>query len=202
MLNLNHRKVFFEAAEQFKCWIGVREPNFLSLRWIGMHGYTPKAETCKAKTADYEWHPFAGLVVDPIKCPEAFDLITRPRAVEKWQKFVVDGRLPTGYTLIESGHQAGLVKHNGMFIHADFDLMTIVRSNAQGEPLKTSDKEEEQLFAAVEPVLNKGLGTKLIQHGPEFMWDKVGAAEFEWVLWFGPGRRFLRNLSSMPKGGH
>ena len=43
----------------------------------------------------------------------------------------------------------------------------------------------------------------MVQYPTEFMWDQgVGAREFEYVLWFGPGRRFNRGASSMPKGGH
>ena len=35
------------------------------------------------------------------------------------------------------------------------------------------------------------------------MWTGgVGARELEWVFWFGPGRRFHRGPSSMPRGSH
>ena len=50
------------------------------------------------------------------------------------------------------------------------------------------------LFAKIEY-----LGIPMVQHGTEFMYDKgVGGRAFEWVLWFGPKRRFERGPSSMP----
>jgi hypothetical protein len=195
-----HKEAFFLAAQQFTCWIGLREPNPLADRWIGRPGYAPKPEECKAKTADNPAHRLAGLVVDPVLCPQAFKADTRQVAVEKWQKaFLTAGRLPGGFTRIEHGPDAGLVKYQGAALFADFDLMAINRSNARGEFLQTSNEEEEQLFALVQPELNRRLGAPMIQHGAEFMWDKgVGAREFEYVLWFGPGRRFNRWPSSMP----
>lgn len=192
------------AAQQFTCWIGLREPNELSAKWIGQPRHEPKGESCKAKTADNAAHQFGGLVVDPILCPGAFRPDTLQTAVRTWQqKFLVAGRLPMGFTSAASGPEMGLVKHNGSAIYADFDLMAITRSNAQGDFLPTSELEQKQLFAQVEPVLNRGLGARLIQHGAEFMWDKgVGARESEFVLWFGPGQRFRQTMSSMPQGGH
>jgi hypothetical protein len=125
-------------------------------------------------------------------------------AVRTWQqKFLFGGRLPNGFTAVAGGPEMGLVKHNGSAIYADFDLMAINRSNDLGDFLPTSELEQKQLFAQVEPVLNRGLGARLIQHGAEFMWDKgVGARESEFVLWFGPGNRFRQTMSSMPQGGH
>ena len=38
----DHMDVFFKVAEQFECWIGVREPNPLADKWIGKSGYVPK----------------------------------------------------------------------------------------------------------------------------------------------------------------
>jgi hypothetical protein len=199
-----HKGVFFNVAQQFTCWIGLREPNELTDKWIGRAGYQPKGEACKAKTADNPVHRLGGLVVDPTRCPDAFKPATLRTAIDTWEKkFLIGGRLPMNFTRIESGTEMGLVKHNGAFMYADFDLMAIIRSNAQGEFLPTSNAEQKQLYAAVEPVLNRGLGVRLIQHGAEFMWDQgVGARESEFVLWFGPRRRFNRWPSSMPKGGH
>ena len=199
-----HKNVFFAAADQFTCWIGLREPNELSGKWIGLPGYEPKGESCKAKTADSPTHRFGGLVVDPVLCPEAFKVESRQAAIKTWQqKFLNAGRLPAGFARAESGPDRGLVKHNGLGIYAAFDLMAINRSNSNGDFVPTSLAEQKALFASVEPVLNLGLGAQLIQHGAEFMWDKgLGARESEWVLWFGPGRRFRQIMSSMPAGGH
>jgi hypothetical protein len=196
--------VLFDAAQKFSCWIGLREPNDLSAKWIGLRGYTPKGEDCKAKTADNPAHKFAGLVVDPKLCPAAFKTGTVATAVETWEeKFLVNGRLPGGYARAEGGPEIGLVRFNGLAIYADFDLMAICNSNVKGEFLPTTNADEEKLFAQVEPVLNRGFGAKLIQHGAEFMWEGgVGARELEYVLWFGPGQKFKRDVSSMPKGGH
>jgi hypothetical protein len=83
------------------------------------------------------------------------------------------------------------------------DLMAISRSNERGEMLFTDQAQQAELYATVEPLLRQGLGVPMVQHPTEFMWDKgVGAREFEYVLWFGPARRFNRSPSSMPKGGH
>ena len=76
-----HKNVFFMAAQQFTCWIGLREPNELSAKWIGKPRHEPKGESCKAKTADNATHRFGGLVVDPILCPGAFRPDTLQTAV-------------------------------------------------------------------------------------------------------------------------
>ena len=199
-----HKDIFFDAAQQFGCWIGLREPNELSDRWIGKAGYRPKGEECKAKSSDNENFRFAGLVVDPILCPDAFSPETLEAAVESWKKkFLVAGKLPPGFSRMESGPEKGLVRQQGQAIHADFDLMAINRSNERGEHLFTTNAEEKALFSRVEGYLNTRFGSPLIQHGSEFMWSGgVGARESEYVLWFGPGRRLKRSHSSMPKGGH
>jgi hypothetical protein len=199
-----HKEIFFEAAQEFTCWIGLREPNELSDRWCGKKGYRPKGEACKAKSSDHPDFHFAGLVVDPTLCPEAFTEETRAAAVECWnKKFLIDGQLPPGFGRTESGPEKGLVRQQGQAIFADFDLMAVSRSNEQGQHLFTTNQEERALFAKVEEFLNSRLGAPMIQHGSEFMWDGgVGARESEYVLWFGPGRKFKRGQSSMPKGGH
>lgn len=207
-MNQAHKNAFFTVADQFGCWIGLREPNPLADRWIGRPGYTPKAESCKAKTADDAAHPLGGLVVDPTLCPAAFRRDTVRQAVDTWQrKFLVGGRLPAGFTREESGRDKGLVKFRGAAIYADYDLMSIVRAGPQGEFVPTSNQEEKQLFGLVAPALNRIFGTPMIQHGAEFMWDGgVGARAFEMVLWFGPNHRFNQGPSSMPNpvpgGGH
>lgn len=199
-----HKDVLFDVAQQFTCWIGLREPNELSDKWIGLAGHAPKGLDCKAKTADNPSFRFAGLVVDPILCPEAFTRDTLAAAVETWNdKFLKHGHLPPGFTCVRTGPERGVVKRNGRGIFADFDLMNIGRSNENGDHLFTTNAEEEELYKLVKPALDRGFGLPLVQHGSEFMYRKgVGAREFEYVLWFGPGRRLKRQPSSMPKGGH
>jgi hypothetical protein len=200
----DHKEIFFQAADKFTCWIGLREPNPLADKWIGRAGYAPKMEACKAKTADNPAHRFGGLVTDPTRCPEAFRPESHKAAVETWEKkFLVHGRLPAGFTRPESGPEAGLVRYHGQAIYADFDLMAINKASAKGEFLPTTLAEQQALFAEVGPFLNAGFRAEMIQHGAEFMWDKgVGARESEFVYWFGPGRKFFVGPSSMPKGGH
>lgn len=203
-MNEIHKNVFFNVAQQFTCWIGLREPNTLSAKWIGRPGHVPKMEECKAKSADNPSHRFGGLVVDPTLCPEAFLPGSLPTAISTWkQKFMKGFNLPPGFFRAETGPEKGLVKFNGSAIYADFDLMAVNRSNIHGDLLPTSLHEQKELFSKVAPMLNQGLGANLIQHGAEFMWDKgLGARESEWVFWFGPGRRFRQSLSSMPQVGH
>src|SRR2546429_7629979 len=78
----DHMQVFFEAAQQCTCWIGLREPNPLADKWIGKPGYIPKCENCKAKTADNPSFQFAGLVVAPTLRPEAFRRETLSAAID------------------------------------------------------------------------------------------------------------------------
>ena len=200
----DHRDVFFRTADKCGCWIGVREPNPLADNWIGKAGYVPKGLSCKAKTADNPSFRFAGLVVDPTARPEAFKKETLAEARETWtKKFLKGGRVPAEFTCVQTGPERGLVKHGGSAIYADYDLMAVSRSNERGEMLFTDQAQQAELYATVERLLRQGLGVPMVQHPTEFMWDKgVGAREFEYVLWFGPARRFNRSPSSMPKGGH
>jgi hypothetical protein len=199
-MRLSHKNVFWKVAQSNKCWIILREPNVLSEKWIGKPGYKPKALTCKAKSADKPGHKFSGLVVDPTKCPEAFTSRNRQTAIETWKnKFLNGGRLPGNYTSTDQG----LVKHHGNAIYADFDLMSLSKSNDQGEFLFTEKKDLKKLFTVVARAINRGLGVPMIQHGPEFLFmEGVGARVSENVLFFGPGRRFTYMPSSMPVGGH
>jgi hypothetical protein len=200
----DHMDVFFNVAEQFGCWIGVREPNPLADKWIGKSGYVPKGLNCKAQTSDNPAFRFAGLVVDPTARPEAFTKETLPDAKDTWKKkFLKGGRVPPGFACMSAGAEKGLVKFAGAAIFADYDLMAISRSNSRGEMLFTDQAQQGELFAKIEPILRQGLRVPMVQHPTEFMWDQgVGAREFEWVLWFGPGHRFNRLPSSMPKAGH
>jgi hypothetical protein len=199
----SHIDVFLAAAEQFKCWIALREPNPLYVRWIGRSGYEPKCVDCKAKTADNNTHSFGGLVVDPNLCPDAFKRESLTRALETWQnKFLQGGIVPVTFKVIESGWGMGLVKHNGLFIFPDFDLMLICRSNDNGDFIPTGNHKQIELFYLIKPLINKGLHTDMIQHGTEFLFKGKGAREYELVYWFGPGCRLKIYPSSMPIVGH
>jgi hypothetical protein len=199
----DHMEVFFKVAEQCTCWIGVREPNPLADKWIGKPGYIPKGLNCKAKTSDNPVFRFAGLVVDPTARPEAFTKETLADAQDTWQKkFLKGGRIPPEFSCVQAGPERGLVKMAGSAIFADYDLMAISRSNSRGDMLFTNNAQEKELFAKVEPLVRQGLGIAMIQHPTEFLYEGLGARALEWVLWFGPGHRFNRSPSSMPKAGH
>ncbi len=202
MLN-QHKEAFYKAAHQLNCWIGLREPNDLSDKWIGKPGYTAKGVSCKAKTADNPSFKYSGLVVDPMICPEAFKMLSLHDAKEKWMKFAPGGKLPAGFTREATGYEKGLVKHFGKAIHADFDQMAICVADKDGKMGNTSGEQQKQLFAEVEKTLNREFRTPMIKHGAEFMYTEgVGARESESVYWFGPNRKFQLGHSSMPKGGH
>lgn len=195
-----HKEIFFAVASQLNCWIGLREPNELSDQWVGKEGYIPKPVSCKAKTADAAGHPFAGLVVSPVICEEAFKLQSQITAIEKWKEFAPANQLPAGYTCEKEGREKGLVKLHGCAIHADYDLMVVCRTGSDGEIGFTTLEEQKMLFTKAASMLNQRLGSPMIQHGAEFMWDGgVGARESEQVYFFGTGRRFRLGHSSMPK---
>ena len=205
-----HEQVFFDVADQLTCWIGVREPNPLSDRWIDWPGGVPKPLECRAKTADNPLFRFSGLVVDPTLCPEGFKDVGAATAT--WNNnFLQAGHLPPAFTCCEHEPERGLVRLWGSLLFADFDLMAICRATENGDFLFTSHAEQSELFEGdqgVQATVNEGLGVPMIQHGAEMMYDEgVGGRELEDVLWFGPGRRFNRWPSSMPGphgpgGGH
>jgi hypothetical protein len=202
-MRADHREVFFRVAEKHVCRIGVREPNPLADRWMGRAGCAPKSVRCKAKTADNPGFEFAGLVTSPALRPEAFTAATLELARESWGKFAVGDRLPMGFSVTAEGRERGLVRERGQLIHADYDLMAIVRSDARGAFRETSQQQQHELFAKVQGELNAALGSDLIQHGAEFMWDGgLGARAREYVFWFGPGRTLHVSQSSMPPEGH
>ena len=141
---------------------------------------------------------------EPTVRPDAFKKETLASAVDTWnEKFLKGGRLPPGFACAQAGPERGLVRFAGAAIFADYDLMAISRADQRGEMLFTSEAQQAELYGRVEPLLRQGLQVPMIQHPTEFMWEGgVGAREFEWVLWFGPGHRFNRGQSSMPHGGH
>lgn len=193
----HHRELFFLAAEEFSCWVGLREPNSLAERWIGDPACVPKPVTCKAKTADSPVFHFSGLVANPHVCGSAF--MNPVQAMHSWEDFTKSG-LPKGYSIVESGEEKGLLKFDGCKIYADFDLMAIVKSNSKGEFLRTPSSVQADLFQKLKAFLNQRLPAPMIQHGAEFMWaEGVGARESENVFWFGPGGKFQVARSSMVK---
>lgn len=194
----HHRNVILLVAQRCTCWIGVREPNPLSDRWIGDSRYVAKSEKCKAKTADNPGHRHGGLVVNPVKCLQAFKPASQLRALESWRGFLELGRLPPPFKCIESGDEMGLVEEKGKFIHADYDLLAIVRANDQGGFEPTSEVEQEELFKEIRPTLNQLLGKPMIQHGAELMWHGgIGMRDSEFILWFGPGGKSTTSYHSM-----
>lgn len=221
-----HKEIFFNIAQQFNCWIGVREPNELADRWVEQSGYIAKPLSCKPKTADNTNDEIGGgLVANPFLRPQAFTSNSREDAKEIWKKFLdpytrfkppffqrhnaykpetlqdrfAPVKLPEGYSCIEEGKQKGLVTLNGCFIHADYDLMTILQSDGQGNRSTTSIDQTKVLVKTVVPVLNTRFGFKLIQHGSEMEWNKgVGARDSELIWWFGPKNQFLSEKSYMP----
>jgi len=203
-MQAQHQAAFFQTAQKFTCWIALREPNPLAERWFGRNGYRPKGPDCKARTADHPEHHWAGLVVNPLLVPEAFLPGSRNGAVEKWRKFLNGGRLPGGFACLAAGLERGLVRQKGLAIFADYDLMTLVKSDQKGAFLFTSNADELSLMAKVIPELNRLLGIEMIQHGPEFDpgFDGLGARARETILYFGPSHRFQTGISSMPEKGH
>lgn len=193
-----HKEAFYYVANELWCWICLREPNPLSDQWIGKFGFVPKSLACKAKTSDNPDFRFKGLVVDPVLCPEAF--IKKEDAIDTWKhKFLHNGRLPDGFTREKDGFEKGVLKYNGSKIHADFDLMLLLKAEKNGERATTTNEEENKMFPLVQKLLNEKLGSKMIQHGTEFQYlEGVGARESEFVYFFGPKRQFLSSISSMP----
>ena len=190
----NHMDAFWRVASELHVWIVLREPNPLSFKWIGSGRCVPKMVECKAKTADNPQHKFAGLVVSPVMCPEAFMPATMPRAKDKWKKFTHGGNsLPGNFTIVQSGEERGLVKFGNSAIHADFDLMYICKADVHGRMMYTTEGEEAHFFFKVKPRLNLYLKSPMIQHGTEFQYkapegeNPIGAAEQEYIIAFGPG---------------
>lgn len=206
---VHYQEAFFKVANECNCWIGLREPNPLSAKWMGLPGYIPKGENCKAKTADARQHHLAGLVVDPHICPEAFEKSTMPHAYKKWKDFTKNGTLPGGFTRVDTGRDKGLIKHHGKAIFADYDLMNIfpadVNGNKRATPYNSNpgdtyfSEEQHNLEQKTRRLLNQYLGIPLIQHGSEFSWKGgIGAAACERVIYFGPNGQREDHKSSMP----
>ncbi|MCF2518555.1 hypothetical protein [Dyadobacter sp. CY351] len=192
-----HREAFFSVAHEHWCWILLREPNDLSDKWMGKYGYIAKTTLCKAKTSDNPVFAFSGLVVDPTICPQAF--LNKDAAVNQWNTFLKGGKLPPGFTSETQGSEKGVVKFQGMKIHADFDLMAILNASPDGSKKYTSQDQVKRLFPKVRDSLNQRFGSPMILHGAEMQYKEgIGAKEREQVLIFGPSRQYDQSFSSMP----
>jgi hypothetical protein len=198
----HHKEAFFKAADTLNCWIGLREPNELSDRYIGKGGYVAKNENCKAKSADNPAYQYKGLVVNPELCPEAFLASSLPEAQKKWKSFAAG--MPAGFSYKQSGALKGLVKFNGKSIHADFDLMYVSKADGSGKMIFTTTQEQHELSRKAATLLNSLLGADMILHGAELGWKgdtknniRVGARESENIWSFGPKKQFRQDVSSM-----
>lgn len=214
MIN-QHVNAFFEAADKFQCWIGLREPNLFAEQWFSIPMHAGKDLRCKAKTADNPGFPFAGLVVDPFVRPEAFMNETHWSACKSWREFTCDTFYLAGFSAVEEGPRRGLVKDPmGCYLFADYDLMAIIpagEKGTKGSVFEESTKVCEdaaaltkaynyEKYREIAPFLNERFVTPLILHPPEFEFDTdVGARGREQVFWFGPGCRLQMGDSSMPK---
>jgi hypothetical protein len=177
--------VFALAAQQFNVWILVRRTNPASLKYIGVAGYTPKPIDCKAKTADtdVQQYQLAGLVVNPHRWPDAFSQNRRQDAVEKWEEFRTAQGLSPGSPAArydvdddpKSPH-CGCVRHEGCYVHGDYDLYDIVlpehpRGNlAAVETLHGSPHRRGPRVAPVMDFINRNIGAPVVQHGGEMQY--------------------------------
>ena len=186
----SHIDAFYIVADRLSCLIGLRQPNTLSDKWIGKPGYIPKAQKCKAKTANNPKFELGGLVVNPFLLPDAFVTESLSGAKNKWTNgFLESGKLPPGFSCAEEGSEKGLLKYEDCPIHADYDLMYVCKADRYGKTVVSDFGEQKKLVLNVQTQLNILLGIPMIQHGTEMGWDGgVGAAEREMIYSFGPGR--------------
>jgi hypothetical protein len=193
-----HISAFQYVARTLDCWIDLREPNLLSDKYISSPGYLPKFQTITAKTANNPAFRFAGLVVNPLLCPEAFKPQTLSRAVMSWNKFTRHITFGNAYSCPEKGYDKGVLKYHGSPIHADYDLLSVVPADKDGKRIPTGYDTQATLFALVKERLNALLKKEMIQHGTEMMYQTgIGAAEKEDIFLFGPRGELRSNPSSM-----
>ena len=208
MIRGDMKYAFWEAAEKHSCWISLRRPNESAFQWIGQGNYIGKPASCGAKTADNGVHPFAGLVVDPRICPTAYK--DQLEAIKKWNDAFPNG-LPFHFWVNTFPEHKGKLMYSGdpkypkgAFLHADFDLMSIVPVKKDGskiaysghipEPKKGRKLPDyqgdalklERLGKRIQSTINALVGSIVVQHGPEFLYWDIGAAPSEYLLWFGP----------------
>ncbi|MEX0792947.1 MAG: hypothetical protein WD045_07395, partial [Pirellulaceae bacterium] len=175
------KQVFLEATHTLGLWILVRRTNPASLRYIGLPGYQPKPLDCKPKTADRDVGNarLAGLVVDPVLCPQAFSATKLVDATDKWKRYSPpmlrsgrysvdnkDPRSPT-YGLLRLGRDA---------LHGDYDLYDIIdpaqaqRNLAAVETLLGQPHRRGAFFTKVQSFVNTRIGVPMIQHGGEMQY--------------------------------
>ncbi len=198
-MRLGDATIFRDVARTYNSWVLVRRINQRSLRYIGRSGYTPKRIDCKPKTAilDTNGRQLAGLVVVPTLHLQAFTRPKRQRAVECWQRFLVDcGVQPShkarpvdqgleeakalnakkgAYTvdLNEKSRHYGCLMFRGQWIHGDYDLKDIIpagqerRNIALVEELHGQPHMRGPKLSMVQDYVNRRIGVSMVQHGAE-----------------------------------
>lgn len=161
-VHARHVLIFSAVAREHKCHILVRRTGPLSIRWVGVEGYTGKRADMKAKTAKKDVGPYvvAGLVCSPFIHPGAHrnplgakeewaaseKLITVPRDNRGFddQRPVACG---TPYVLQNNPKH----KHYGCvawvegglivprYVHGDYDLYAIVPAGRPFDPDAAAD---------------------------------------------------------------
>ena len=191
MIN-QYKRFFLEVAEELHRWIGLRCPNATADKWIKNRKCLAKMLECKAKTADKIGFKFAGLVVDPNIYPEGF--IDLSRAKEKWEIFMNSKEI-SKFEIVKQGEDKGLVKYKNQGIHAEYDLLSICKADAEGNFMFTGKDMHGLLALEVKRRLNQKIGKEMIQHGTEYEYEGIGANHGEEIYWFGSGNQF--KLSNM-----
>jgi hypothetical protein len=186
--------VFQEAARRFERWILVRRTSPQSLKYIGMPGYTPKPQSCKAKTANgnvgrYE---LAGLVASPEIHPSAFG--NAGKAMQFWKETKTD-QMGFAVDMDRNSKHFGCLKYQGNYIHGDYDLKDIVDpsqpfrnlalvTSGQGGMLHVSGPS----LNAIKTYINGRIGSPVVQHGEDAAFREHGN---EAIDAFGPnGQHF------------
>ncbi|HEY1375769.1 MAG TPA: hypothetical protein VGF55_03210 [Gemmataceae bacterium] len=152
--------IFRQVAFSQKVWILVRQTNANSLKYVGLPDYTPKAASCKAKTADSNlerrfahseptdtgkgwWYELAGLVVNPKMFPEkVLTQIYKPNRIESvlkcWAAFTASHPLTPGsaYRVQDdpTSKHYGCVMANVAgykYVHGDYDLKDVVEMDTE-----------------------------------------------------------------------
>jgi hypothetical protein len=191
--------IFRDVAKTHGVWVLVRRSNNRSLRYIGRTGYMPKRIDCKAKTAilDVTGRELAGLVVVPPIHVEAFTRPKRAKAMQCWQRFLMDHGVPSSrkakpieqgleeakslndkrgpYTvdLDERSRHYGCLMFQGRWIHGDYDLKDIIpvgqerRNIALVEELHGQPNMRGPKLAMVQDYVNLRIGVPMVQHGAE-----------------------------------
>ncbi|MEZ6129833.1 MAG: hypothetical protein R3C59_14210 [Planctomycetaceae bacterium] len=199
-MKVAHSQAFVRAAQKFQCEIVILEPNKLSAPYIGQRLYRPKPLWCKAKTANNENHPAAGLVVSPKLCPDAFTNVKHHDVGREWAKFVHVLNAKTGFTINETeGDRYGCVLHHGHYLYSDYDLLSVTPLNgpapkttrrapseASLHPLaKKNSDHTNPLIQAIRAYIIPRTGIDLIQHGAAVDYPKADP-ETTWCHVFRP----------------